>query len=71
MSTAKQLAVAVSSKNVKDNTVLLVKPKWIPCSTSDNHFGYIGINFTKCKVVLHNLGSEMAITRGTNINQRA
>ena len=103
VSTAKQLAVALSSKCVKDTTVLLVKPKHDapfvstkvpaiqgisnfyaveydeknqlvpsvtktlarapPSSTSENPFGHSGINFTGCKVVLHNLGTEKAISR--------
>ncbi|KAL5488979.1 hypothetical protein EMCRGX_G018014 [Ephydatia muelleri] len=92
VSTAKQLAVALSSKCGKDTTVLLVKPKHDapfvstkvpaiqgisnfyavdhktlarapPSSTSENSFGHSGINFTGCKVVLHNLGTEKAISR--------
>ena len=113
VSTAKQLAVALSSKCGKDTTVLLVKPKHDapfvstkvpaiqgisnfyaveydeknqkakffcnlgqlvpsvtktlarapPSSTSENPFGHNDINFTGCKVVLHNLGTEKAISR--------
>ena len=113
VSTAKQLAVALSSTCVEDTTVLLVKPKhdapfvstkvvaiqgisnfyYIeydeknqkakffrnlgqlvpsvtktltrapPSSTSENPFGQSGIFFTGCKVVLHNLGTEKAISR--------
>ena len=34
-----------------------------PSSTIENPFGHSGINFTGCKLVLHNLGTEKAIFR--------